>query len=154
MSEVGQYMVKFERHRDQRGSLIVGECGLEGAPWYQGVPFVVKRVFWIVEPRGQRGNHAHKNCEQVIIPVAGSCRCVAGSVPRRLWEPNWGLYVPSGVNVLLEDFSDDCVVLVLCSEHYDREDYVPATREGCCGMGDTCTCTAKDVDVEVVSCEC
>lgn len=132
-------IVRFERYGDQRGVLVVAECG--GG---EAVPFQVKRVFWIVEPRGQRGGHSHKNCQQVIAALAGSCRAVTDGVSRRLHDPAWGLFVPCGVNVDLEDFAPGTVLLVLCSEHFDQEDYV-AAKCAC----DTCTCTAQDAEVIV-----
>lgn len=113
------FTLKFKTQADPRGKLTV----LDG---WQDVPFAVKRVFWIYDvPDGaQRGGHAHDKCQQVLIPMAGSVRVLAGGRDFTLLDPALGLYIPPGVQIDMDRFAPGTVLLVLCSELYSDEDYV------------------------------
>lgn len=117
--------IDFQSLGDARGSLVALEIGNEKA-----VPFDIKRVYYIYETgRGvSRGFHAHQNLKQVAICVAGKCRMVLdnGTVREETWmsSPTRGLLIESMVWREMHDFSDDCVLLVLASEHYDETDYI------------------------------
>jgi dTDP-4-dehydrorhamnose 3,5-epimerase-like enzyme len=117
--------IDFQSLGDTRGSLVALEMGMEKA-----VPFDIKRVYYIYETGNgvSRGFHAHRNLKQVAICVAGKCRMVLdnGSVREETWmnSPTRGLLIESMVWREMHDFSDDCVLLVLASEHYDETDYI------------------------------
>ena len=61
-------LLDFPVHGDHGGNLIALEKGKD-------FPFDIKRVYYIygTKPNIVRGKHAHKNLEQVIVCVAGSC---------------------------------------------------------------------------------
>lgn len=117
--------IDFQTLGDERGSLVALEIGMEKA-----VPFEIKRVYYIYHtgPGVSRGYHAHKDLKQVAICVAGSCRMVLDD--GHTWEETWldcptkGLLIESMVWREIHDFSDNCVLLVLASEHYDESDYI------------------------------
>lgn len=117
--------IDFQSLGDARGSLVALEIGMEKA-----VPFDIKRVYYIYETgKGvSRGFHAHRNLKQVAICVAGKCRMVLdnGTVREEtlMNSPTRGLLIESMVWREMHDFSDDCVLLVLASEHYDENDYI------------------------------
>jgi dTDP-4-dehydrorhamnose 3,5-epimerase-like enzyme len=117
--------IEFQALGDSRGSLVALEIGIEKA-----VPFDIKRVYYIYETgKGvSRGFHAHRNLKQVAICVAGRCRMVLddGKSREETWmnSPTRGLLIESMVWREIHDFSDDCVLLVLASEHYDETDYI------------------------------
>lgn len=117
--------IDFQRLGDDRGSLVALEIGMEKA-----VPFEIKRVYYIYHTGEgvSRGFHAHRNLKQVAICVAGQCRMVLdnGSVREDVWIdcPTKGLVIESMVWREMHDFSPDCVLLVLASEHYDETDYI------------------------------
>lgn len=117
--------IDFQTLGDERGSLVALEIGREKA-----VPFEIKRVYYIYRT-GQgvsRGYHAHKDLKQVAICVAGSCRMVLddGHIREEIWLdcPTKGLLIESMIWREMHDFSEDCVLLVLASEHYDEGDYI------------------------------
>jgi dTDP-4-dehydrorhamnose 3,5-epimerase-like enzyme len=122
--------IDFQSLGDSRGSLVALEIGMEKA-----VPFDIKRVYYIYETaKGEsRGFHAHRNLKQVAICVAGKCRMVLDNGKRReeTWmsSPTRGLLIESMVWREMHDFSDDCVLLVLASEHYDESDYIRSYDE-------------------------
>lgn len=94
------------------------------------VPFDIKRVYYIycVDKNVRRGFHSHKNLEQVLICVNGSVKILVKTPFEEqeilLDNPQKGLYIGSMVWREMFDFSDDAVLLVLASEHYDINDYI------------------------------
>lgn len=110
-------------HGDERGSLISIEN-------YKTVPFNIKRVYYIfgTQTNVSRGFHAHKALQQVAVCLTGKCRIVLEDSQRRdeFWldSPTKGLLIGNFVWREMHDFSPDCVLLVLASEHYDVNDYI------------------------------
>ena len=94
------------------------------------IPFEIRRVYYLYDiPIGEvRGKHAHIELEQVIISINGSFDVVlddgfeSKSFP--LTSPDKGLYVAPGLWRVMENFSEDAVVLVLASHLYDEGDYI------------------------------
>lgn len=117
--------VDFQSLGDERGSLVAVEIGMDKA-----VPFDIKRVYYIyhTEQSVSRGYHAHHNLKQVAICVAGRCRMVLDDGEKRedVWleAPTKGLLIEDLTWREMHDFSEDCVLLVLASEHYDESDYI------------------------------
>jgi dTDP-4-dehydrorhamnose 3,5-epimerase-like enzyme len=117
--------VDFQILGDERGSLVAIEQGDGNV-----VPFEIKRVYYIYKTSlgVSRGFHAHRNLQQVAICVAGSCRMVLDDGFKReeviLDCPTKGLLIQGLLWREMHDFSDNCVLLVLASEHYDESDYI------------------------------
>lgn len=111
-------------HVDPRGSLVALEGGSSN------VPFQIRRVYYIygADPAVERGFHAHKQLRQLMICTSGACTVTLddGKLRHnyRLDEPALGLFVDRMVWREMRDFSQDCVLLVLASEPYNREDYI------------------------------
>lgn len=112
-------LIDLERHADERGTLVCVEA-------QRHVPFKLRRAFWISDvPAGAtRGQHAHKKCEQLLIPVAGSLKVRLAGSEVVLDGKDRALYVAPYQRIEMTDFSPDCVLLVLASECYDPSDYV------------------------------
>jgi len=108
---------------DDRGSLISLEENIN-------VPFKIKRVYFIFDTNDgvSRGLHAHKDLEQVVICVKGSCRLVLDDGKSKesiiLDSPNKGIYIDNSKWREMHDFSEDCILLVLASKVYDESDYI------------------------------
>lgn len=116
-------IIDFPALGDERGSLVALEA-------QKTVPFDIKRVYYIFETvKGvSRGYHAHKELRQVAICVTGKCRMVLddGLTREEIWldSPTKGLLISNMIWREMHDFSPDCVLLVLASEHYDEADYI------------------------------
>ena len=108
---------------DERGSLVA----LEAA---KTIPFDIQRVYYLFDtkPGVSRGFHAHKKLQQVAVCVTGQCRMVLddGKERKEVWLDSSvkGIALPPMVWHEMHDFSPDCVLLVLASEHYDETDYI------------------------------
>lgn len=115
--------VNFAPLGDERGSLV----SLESK---DTIPFDIRRVYYIFGTKigVSRGFHAHKNLKQVAVCVTGKCRMIIDNGNERVetWldSSTKGLFINDLIWREMHDFSDDCVLLVLASEHYDEADYI------------------------------
>lgn len=116
-------LIDFPPLGDDRGSLVALEAN-------KTVPFDIKRVYYIfgTKPGVARGFHAHKTLKQVAVCVTGSCRMLLNNGQNKeeilLDSPTKGLLIEGLVWREMHDFTPDCVLLVLASEHYDEADYI------------------------------
>ena len=113
----------FPPHGDDRGQLVALEA-------MEHIPFKIRRVYYIYDTASgvRRGKHAHRNLEQILICVHGSCKILLDDGYERrevlLDKPTEGLYISNDTWREMYDFSQDAVLLVLASEHYDEADYI------------------------------
>jgi len=116
-------LIDFKTLGDDRGSLIAIEEGYNA-------PFEIKRVYYIFDTKEniERGFHAHINLKQIAIAVKGSCTFVLDNGEKReelkLDNPNKGLLIEGLIWREMKQFSSDCVLVVLASEHYTENDYI------------------------------
>ena len=114
--------VRFPVHGDDRGSLIAVDCGKD-------IPFTIKRVYYIfgTRPGVDRGRHAHKDMNQVLVCVHGSCDVLLydgeNETVVTLDRPNMGIYIYGFVWREMRNFSEDCVLLVLVDKTYSETVY-------------------------------
>lgn len=119
----GVKVVKLPHIVDLRGDLTVGEFGKE-------IPFIAHRFFLVfnVKSRKIRGEHAHKECHQLMICTSGSCSLMLDDGCRRqvfkLNTPTKGIYVPPLVWGTQYQHSSDAQLLVLASHPYNAADYI------------------------------
>ena len=116
-------IINFPSIGDNRGSLIAMET-------MDKIPFNIKRVYFIFDTQENvsRGFHSHKNLQQVAVCVSGKCRMTLDDGKKReeVWldSPNKGIFIDKYIWREMHDFSGDCVLLVLASEHYTDSDYI------------------------------
>lgn len=116
-------LLNFKTLGDERGSLVAIEEGYN-------TPFEIKRVYYIFDTKEgvERGFHAHINLKQMAIVVKGSCIFVLDDGIKKeeieLNNPNQGLLIEGLIWREMKNFSPDCVLVVLASEHYDESDYI------------------------------
>jgi len=116
-------LIELAGFNDHRGSLIVGEINKQ-------LPFSAQRFFFVSSvPEGEpRGIHAHKECHQFLVSVAGSVKAMVDNGETRevisLNRPNVGLHMPPLTWGAQYDYSDDAVLLVLASRVYEADDYI------------------------------
>lgn len=119
----GCFVHELPQIEDLRGNLSVVE-------FQKDVPFEVKRCFWVygVPGREVRGEHAHFNCHQFVMCVAGSVQLVLDNGHERaqvsLDHPSLGVHIPPMKWGIQYKYSDDAVLVVFASHLYDAEDYI------------------------------
>ncbi len=94
------------------------------------IPFSIGRVFWIydVTEGATRGGHAHKECHEFLVAVAGSLEVVLDDGDRQMTftldRCHRGLHIAPGVWATEQNFSPGAVCLAIPSHRYDEEDYI------------------------------
>ena len=117
-------LIEFADLGDERGNLVV----IEGDG--MDVPFDIKRVFYIYgsDSTVVRGQHANRETEFLLVNISGNSKVKVDngeeSVVIELNKPGTGLYLSSMLWKDMYDFSEDSVLLVLASRHYDEKEYI------------------------------
>ena len=94
------------------------------------IPFEIKRVFIIKNIRqgSIRGDHANKKNKEVVFCIQGEVRIYLHNGKDHeyftLSKPSEGLLVPNNIWIRLDHFSEDAILMVMCSELYDSKDYI------------------------------
>lgn len=115
-------LITLPKIEDHRGNLTF----IEGN---QHIPFAIKRTYYLYDvPAGaERGGHAHRELQQLIIAVAGSFDVLLddGHQQKRITlnRPYIGLYVSTMIWRELDNFASGSVCLVLASTPYEESDY-------------------------------
>lgn len=116
-------LLDLPRICDPRGNLTFIESGSQ-------IPFDIERIYYLYDvPIGaERGSHAHKALEQLIIAISGSFDVVIddGYSKKRIHldRSSLGLYICPRIWRELDNFSSGSVCMVLASQIYDERDYI------------------------------
>ncbi len=116
-------IIDLPRINDARGNLTF----IEGI---NHVPFEIKRVYYLYDVPGgaERGMHAHKTLQQLIVAISGSFDVILndGYEEKRfhLNRSYFGLYLCPMMWRGLDNFSSGSVCMVLTSDLYDANDYI------------------------------
>lgn len=115
--------IQFPVVGDARGSLVALECNKQ-------IPFDIKRVYYMygMLPELPRGFHAHKELIQVAICLKGSCDILMDNGSEKevitLNSPDRGLLIDTMQWHEMNNFSEDCVLMVLANDVYNESDYI------------------------------
>ena len=108
--------IELKSIQDERGYLTVAEAN-------RIIPFDIKRIFLVHNIVQDRGGHAHRDTDQVLIAVSGSLtvRVYDGEEHREFFlnDPTKGLLVPRMIFVDLVNFSSGGACLSLANTYYD-----------------------------------
>ncbi len=119
----GVRLVELHVACDARGTIAVAEAGAQ-------LPFEPRRIFFLYEvpSREVRGEHAHREQEQLLVCVKGSCALVVDDGARReellLDSPSRGVHLSPLVWAVQYRFTPDAVLAVAASGAYDPAEYV------------------------------
>ena len=112
-------IIRLKDFIDKRGILTVLDSEIK---------FKVKRVYYMYKLNGERGGHRHKKTTQALITISGSCKIFTNNGKIRktffLNKKNKCLILKPNDWHLMNNFSKDCILFVLCSEKYKKNDYI------------------------------
>ena len=123
MSNENWRLIQFTFASDSRGDLLAIE-------FQKQLPFEPKRFFatYNVPSVAVRGEHAHLECHQVLLAIAGKIRVVLTDGIRTeeflLDDPTVGLYVPKLTWGTQESLISSSILGVFASHDYDELDYI------------------------------
>lgn len=115
-------LIELPKIVDPRGNLTFVEEN-------RHIPFAMKRVYYLydVPNMSQRGGHAHKTLQQLLICLSGSFDILLDDGIERktipMNKPNVGLLIVPGIWREMTNFSSGSVCLVLASDFYQESDY-------------------------------
>lgn len=123
----GARLIRFPHHATATGELVPIELD-------DVIPFCTRRLFSVIAGAGSdRGHHAHRRCQQLLICTRGACDIRLhdghGYTPVRLDRQYLGLYIPTLIWVEVSYLVNESTLLVLCSEPFDAQDYVHGFAE-------------------------
>ena len=101
----------------------------------KGIPFDVKRIFYLYDiPGGEsRGAHAHHECHQFIVAASGAFEVFLddGQEKKRvqLNRPYYGLHIPPHIWAAEINFSSGSICLVFASRLFEEGDYIRDYKE-------------------------
>jgi dTDP-4-dehydrorhamnose 3,5-epimerase-like enzyme len=116
-------VIMFPKLLDPRGNLTFIEQ-------QRHIPFALSRVYWIYDVPGgeQRGGHAFKEQEEVVIALSGSFDVLLDDgFAQKIVHLNrayHGLYIPKMIWRRMQNFSTNAVAYVLASCPYKEDDYM------------------------------
>lgn len=125
----GVLIIELPKIEDPRGNLTFLQN-------QDHIPFDIARVFWTYDVPGgeQRGGHAYKEQEEVIIALSGSFDVVVidNSGCKKTYSLNrsyYGLYLPPKTWRHMENFSTNALSLHLSSHKFNESDYIRHAKE-------------------------
>ena len=110
-------------HHDEKGKLTP-------ITFNKTFPIKVKRVFLLYGKKNKtRGNHAHKKCSQLFIPIFGKF-ILDISTPKKSkkiildHKKKIGFLVPPKYWCKIKFLNKNSVIMVACDKYYDSKDYI------------------------------
>ncbi len=122
--------IKFNRYAEKSGELV---------PFYikdlKKFKFKLVRFFFLFGKRKHiRADHAHKICNQIIIPIRGKIKITTFKNKKKSIFilsklKNEALFIPTLTWIRINFFRDDDCLLTLCSYKYDKNEYINSFDE-------------------------
>ena len=104
---------------DTRGSMTIIDRVL---------PFDIKRLRYVYNVTAPRGGHRHIKTIQALICIKGSCDVFINNGENKqtflMNNPDKCLIIEPKDWHTMDNFTQDAVLLIISSDHYDPEDYI------------------------------
>ncbi|WP_062542521.1 sugar 3,4-ketoisomerase [Rufibacter tibetensis] len=121
------YLLSFLHLPDSAGTLISTQDAT-------GLPFDVKRVFWVFasDQGAERGGHAHRTTKELLVVLQGSVRVetetAKGTNTFVLTSPAQGLYIPPFCWITVHP-APNSLLCCSTSTHFEEADYIRSYEE-------------------------
>ena len=113
--------VKFPTFNDERGSLVPVELK-------DYIDWEVKRVYYLVDVKSDRGGHCVKDEKKIYVCQKGSLKCRFHDgkdwVSFEMTGPDDAIVMEGDYYREFTDFSEDAVLMAISSVNYDSNDYI------------------------------
>lgn len=116
-------IIELPKILDDRGNLSFFENSNQ-------IPFDISRVYWIYDVPGgqQRGGHAYKDLQEIIIALSGSFDVILNDGSREkkftLNRSYYALYIPRLIWRHMENFSTNSLAFIATDQLYKPEQYI------------------------------
>jgi dTDP-4-dehydrorhamnose 3,5-epimerase-like enzyme len=116
-------LIEYPNFPEENGQLSIFQTG-------DAIPYNIKIVFTVLANNGDvRGDHAHIECSQILICLAGEIRltCDDGEGNKQsfiLNRQSKGVLIPPMIWAIQEYCVDQSVLMVICDQVYDPADYI------------------------------
>ena len=112
---------------DERGQLTSMEL-------VENIPFEIERIFFIKCKEGfDRGNHAHKNCYELLVPISGLFTLELDDTQNKVSiecnSTQEAIIINPLVWLNITNTSKDCIILAVCSHPYTQEENIKTLQE-------------------------
>ena len=116
------FVITIKRHGNKRDNLFAID-------FEKDLNFNIKRSFIVTSYKNIiRGKHAHKELNQFLICLNGSCEITCRDGSKRgkflLDSPNKALFIPNQIWTSQKYLFDNSILLVLCDNKYIESDYI------------------------------
>lgn len=121
MNKIKKYIIKT--HIDKSGKLVP-------LTFNKKFPIKIRRIFFIYGKKNKlRGDHAHKKCSQLFIPIVGKILLEIKTIKikKKIILNNsskFGILVPPGYWCKVKFFNNNSILMVGCDKYYDPKDYI------------------------------
>tara|TARA_B100000767_G_scaffold275759_1_gene315166 strand:+ start:9588 stop:9983 length:396 start_codon:yes stop_codon:yes gene_type:complete len=121
---------KFKNFSNRTGSLV---------PFYANSHFKnfkLKRFFFIYgNTKHLRADHAHKRCNQILIPIFGKIKVEITNIKKKSrqyilsLDNKTFLNVPKKNWIKLKFMNKNSILMTLCDYKYDKKEYIQTKKE-------------------------
>ena len=101
----------------------------------KNIPFIVKRIFLIYGNKNfVRGDHAHKKCSQLLVPVSGkieiACENKKGKFKKILnYKLKEGHLIKPKTWCKIKFLTNNSILMVFCDQEYQFSDYIEKYKD-------------------------
>jgi len=121
-------ITKFKSYKKKSGTLVPFSI-------IKDMPFKVKRIFLIYGNKNFiRGNHAHKKCSQLLVPVSGKIEVIFENKKKKITKIldhkfKKGHLVKPKTWCKLKFLTNNSILMVFCDQEYQFKDYIEKYKD-------------------------
>ena len=119
---------KFKSYKKKSGTLVPFSI-------IKDMPFKVKRIFLIYGNKNFiRGNHAHKKCSQLLVPVSGKIEMLFENKQQKVTKIldhkfKKGHLLKPKTWCQLKFLTNNAILMVFCDQEYRFDDYIEKYKD-------------------------